>query len=186
MNIIAGTAKGRKLQTLPGDATRPTQGKVRGALFSILMAYLDDARWLDLFAGSGAIGLEAASRGASQVVLVENNPKAQAVIRENIGLTRLVGVQLLGMEAIAAVKKLAGEKFDVVFMDPPYALDPVPVVEAVAEADLPVADGRVVVEHRADRPMPDRIGPFEKLRTNTYADAGLTFYAFARPEPGSI
>lgn len=182
MNIIAGTAKGRKLQTLPGDATRPTQGKVRGALFSILTAYLADGRWVDLFSGSGAIGLEAASRGASQVILVENNPRAQAVIRENIALTRLAGVSLLGMDASAAIKKLAGQKFDVVFMDPPYALDPVPVVEAIAEADLLLDDGRVMVEHRADRSMPDRIGPFEKLKASTYADAGLTLYGRVKTE----
>lgn len=179
MNIIAGSARGRKLQTLPGEATRPTQAKVRGALFSSLMAYVEDASWLDLFAGSGAIGLEAASRGASRVVLVENATRAQAVIQENIALTKLPGVKLLGMNVNGAIKTLTGEKFDVVFMDPPYIEDPVPVVERIAEADLIVPDGRIVVEHRVDRQLPDRIGPYQRLRTSTYADAALSYYALA-------
>jgi 16S rRNA G966 N2-methylase RsmD len=113
------------------------------------------------------------------VVLVENAMRAQAVIRENIAATRLPGVQLLGMSATGAIKTLAGEKFDVVFMDPPNIEDPVPVVEAIAEADLIVPDGRVVVEHRVDRKLPDRIGPFELRKCSTYADAALSIYALA-------
>lgn len=179
MNIIAGKARGRKLATLPGEATRPTQGKVRAALFSILMAWVPDAEWLDLYAGSGAIGLEAASRGARRVVLVENAPAAAAVIRENIALTKLTGVELLAVEAMASLPRLAAQRFDVVFMDPPYVLDPVPVVEAIANARLITDNGRVVVEHKSDRPMPEVIAGLVKVKAARYADAALTIYAWA-------
>lgn len=176
MNIIAGTARGRRLKTLPGAATRPTQGKVRAALFNILMAWTPEARWLDLFAGSGAIGLEAASRGAAQVVLVEKAPAALAVIRENVALTKLAA-EVLPLDAEKALRRLAGQAFDVVFLDPPYALDPMPVVQAVDELGLLSADGRLVVEHRAERAMPDAIGRLIRRDTRTYADTALSFYA---------
>ncbi len=183
MNIIAGSARGRRLKTLSGEATRPTQGKVRGALFNILMAWTADARWLDLFAGSGAVGLEAASRGAAQVVLVENAPAALAVIRENVAVTKLAA-EVLPLDARKALGRLAGRSFDVVFMDPPYALDPVPVVQALDERELLAPDGRLVVEHQADRAMPDVIGRLSRRETRTYADTALSFYARTRSGEG--
>lgn len=182
MNIIAGKAKGRKLATLPGVVTRPTQGKVRAALFSILMAWVPDAEWLDLYAGSGAIGLEAASRGARRVVLVENAPGAAGIIRDNIASTKLAGAELLALDALASLPRLAGQGFDVVFMDPPYVVDPEPVVAAIAERRLVKPNGRVVVEHRFDRELPEAIAGLIKLKTARYADAALTIYAWAQPD----
>jgi 16S rRNA (guanine(966)-N(2))-methyltransferase RsmD len=179
MNIIAGKARGRKLKTLEGDATRPTQGKVRAALFSILMAWVPDASWVDLYAGSGAIGLEAASRGAKRVVLVENAAPAVQVVRDNMATLKLDGVELLAIDAMAALGRLAGQTFDVVFMDPPYVLDPVPVVEAIAAQRLVKENGRVVVEHRNDRVLPNEIAGLIKLKTSRYADACLTIYMWA-------
>lgn len=179
MNIIAGTARGRVLKTLPGEATRPTQGKVRGALFSILMAWVPDAAWLDLFAGSGAIGLEAASRGARKVVLVESAKAALDVIRENVAITKLAGVEILGVDVMAAIARLEGQAFDVVFMDPPYADDPLPVVEAVMAKGLLTPTGRLVVEHRYDRAMPEAIAGLTKLKTSKYAETCLTLYRLA-------
>ena len=178
MNIIAGSARGRRLKTLPGEATRPTQGKVRAALFSILMPWTADARWLDLFAGSGAIGLEAASRGAARVVLVEQAPAALAVIRENVALTRLAA-EVLPLDAEQALTRLGAVPFDVVFLDPPYALDPMPVVAAVDAQGLLAADGRLVVEHRAARVLPDTVGRLQRRETRAYADTALTFYAYS-------
>lgn len=185
MNIIAGRARGRRLKTLPGDATRPTSGKVRGALFSILQAWVEEASWLDLYAGSGAIGLEAVSRGAKRAVLVERAPAAVAVIRENLEATKLPSVELLPIEAEGALARLAGERFDVVFLDPPYRDDPMPVVEAIARHDLLVPDGRVVVEHRSDRRLPEQAGGLVKIRTACYAESCLSFYRWpAEAESG--
>jgi 16S rRNA (guanine(966)-N(2))-methyltransferase RsmD len=180
--IIAGTARGRKLKTLEGEATRPTQAKVRAALMSILTAWVPDATWLDLYAGSGSVGFEAASRGAKRAVLVENARDAVAVIQANIATLKLPGVELLAVDAPSAIDRLAGQAFDVVFMDPPYALDPAPVVEAIASRKLVAPNGRVVVEHRSNRTLPEAIGGLVKLRTARYADACLSFYAWAPAE----
>lgn len=181
MNIIAGAAKGRRLQTLGGDATRPTSAKVRGALFNILRAWVPESTWLDLYAGSGAVSLEALSRGAARAVLVERSPAALAVIRENVALTKLEGAEVLGLDAFAAIRHLAGRRFDVVFMDPPYADDPLPVLEALAAADLLVDDGRIVVEHRCERKLPEIFDGWELRDTRAYADSSLTIYG-RRPE----
>lgn len=181
--IIAGSARGRRLKTLEGEATRPTAAKVRAALMSMLAPWLPDAAWLDLYAGSGAIGLEAASRGAKRVVLVEQAAPAIAVIRENTALTKLDGVEVLPLPVDRAIPRLAGQRFDVIFLDPPYALDPVPTVEAVAETGLLAPDGRLVVEHRRDRVLPETVGTFVRLKTSGYSEACLTVYRVAGGAP---
>lgn len=181
MNIIAGEARGRRLETLPGETTRPTQGKVRAALFNILTAWTPEGRWLDLYAGSGSIGLEAASRGAARVVLVESNTAALKVIQKNVAATRLAA-EVMALDVKKVPNRLAGQAFDVVFMDPPYAVDPAPVAAAIAEAGLLVPDGRLVIEHHADRRMPDAIGGLERRDTRRYSDSALSIYAWPAPE----
>jgi 16S rRNA (guanine966-N2)-methyltransferase len=175
MNIIAGTARGRKLVTLPGEATRPTQAKVRGALFSILNAWTADAAWLDLYAGTGAIGLEAASRGARRAILVENAPAAIAVIRQNLATTKLAA-ELIATGVDGALRQLTatGAKFDVIFMDPPYAQDPQAALDAAAALLLPM--GRLVLEHKRSRKPPEAAGGLVLHETRAYADTALTFY----------
>lgn len=184
MRIISGKARGRRLATLAGEATRPTSGRVKEALFNILAAWVPDSSWLDLYAGSGAIGLEAASRGAKRVVLVERAAPALAVIRENLAATRLEGVELLPMASDVAVKRLAGQVFDVVFMDPPYADDVTALLEAIASRGLLAPGGRLVLEHQADRAVPPRVGPLAHQRTARYTDSALSFFALAEA-PGS-
>jgi 16S rRNA (guanine966-N2)-methyltransferase len=181
VRIIAGTAKGLRLVTLAGDATRPTSGKVRAALFSILSVWVPQKSWLDLYAGSGAIGLEAASRGATRVVLVENATAAQAVIRENLAVTHLAGVELLPVTVETALKRLKAEHFDVVFMDPPYQDDPGDILLAIAESDLLAPHGRLVIEHRSTRAMPTQVGALTLTRTARYSDSSLSFYQASAP-----
>ena len=131
MRIIAGAARGRRLVAPPGSGTRPTADRAREGLFSAVMSALpargdaaeprafDGARWLDLYAGSGAVGLEALSRGASEAVLVESNARAAGAIRENIERVGLPGARLAAM---TVERFLAGapSRFDIVFADPPY------------------------------------------------------------------
>jgi 16S rRNA (guanine966-N2)-methyltransferase len=121
VRIIAGAARGRRLAAPPGSGTRPTADRAREGLFNVVMSEIKDARWLDLYAGSGAVGLEALSRGAAEAVLVESNPRAAAVIRENIERVGLGGARLV---AAPVERFLAGqaERFDIVFADPPYAV----------------------------------------------------------------
>ncbi len=122
MRIIAGMARSMPLKTVPGMDTRPTTDRIKETLFNILQPRLYDAVFLDLFAGSGAIGLEAVSRGARQAVFVEHNRKAAACIQANMDFTRLGDrCQLKCMDYLSALRTMEGKfVFDVIFMDPPY------------------------------------------------------------------
>lgn len=122
MRVIAGKAKSLKLKTIEGMNTRPTTDRIKETLFNMLQPYMADCRFLDLFAGSGAIGIEALSRGADLCVFVEQQRNAAACIRENLKFTHLdKQAQVMIMDAVTAVKRLDGqEPFHCIFMDPPY------------------------------------------------------------------
>ena len=127
MRVIAGKARRLQLKTIPGDQTRPTTDRIKETLFNILRDDLSGARFLDLFAGSGGIGIEALSRDAAYAVFVEQNPKAAACIRDNLRTTRLeLFARVLQMDVLRALQLLekTGEKpFTIVFLDPPYGRD---------------------------------------------------------------
>ena len=124
MRVIAGSARRLLLKTIPGDETRPTTDKIKETLFNMINFDLPGARFLDLFAGSGAIGIEALSRGAKKAVFVENSTKAAACIRENLEHTHFTQESDLivadAVSALARMERTAGEPFDIIFMDPPY------------------------------------------------------------------
>lgn len=122
MRIIAGMARSLPLKTISGSDTRPTTDRVKETLFNMLNPYLPDCHFLDLFAGSGQIGLEAVSRGAEKAVFVENHKKAAACIEENIAFTKFTeSCTLIVRDAVSAIHWMEGrEDFDIVFMDPPY------------------------------------------------------------------
>ena len=122
MRIIAGTARSLPLKTLPGTDTRPTQDKIKETLFNILQNDVPGCEFLDLFAGSGAIALEAVSRGAAHAVLVENSHRAAACIKENIAFTKFQDFcELMVMDASAAIRRMEHRRvFDIVYLDPPY------------------------------------------------------------------
>ena len=121
LRVVAGEFGGRPLKTLEGKTTRPTTDKVKGAIFNMIGPFFDGGRVLDLFSGSGSLAIEAISRGMSFAVLVEKDRRAQAVIQENIKMTKSEKqFQLLKMDAVRALTQLTG-KFDLVLLDPPYA-----------------------------------------------------------------
>ena len=123
MRIISGSAKGTKLYTLEGDATRPTLDRVKEPLFSIIQHYIVGANILDLFAGSGALGLEALSRGADKAILCDYSRKAVNIIKQNIEKTKLTEkTEVWNMDYKKALEKLKdnSQKFDIIFLDPPY------------------------------------------------------------------
>ena len=157
--VVAGVAGGRRL-AVPPAGTRPTSDRAREGLFSTLQALrgpLDGARVADLYAGSGAVGLEALSRGASEVLLVESSPKAVAVMRRNVDALGLPGARVVAapVERLVSAPCLDGEKaaYDVVFLDPPYALadDRVRRVLTDLRAQGWLAEGAVVAVERATR-----------------------------------
>ena len=149
MRVIAGTARSLQLKTLDGLDTRPTTDRIKETLFNILAPYLYDCIFLDLFAGSGGIGIEALSRGAMEAVFVEKNPKAMACIKDNLKHTRLERRALtISSDVMTALYRLEGEKqFDYIFMDPPYnqGLEK-QVLAYLAEPDLLAHRGVIIVE----------------------------------------
>jgi 16S rRNA (guanine966-N2)-methyltransferase len=179
MRIVAGLAKGRRLAA-PAGATRPTSDRAREALFNSLAAMLDldGARVLDMFAGTGAVGLEALSRGAAEAVFVESDPAAVAVLRRNVETVRLPGATIVSRPVAAFLSGADPVRFDLLFADPPYALD-----DDVLAAMLGtlthrgwLADDAIVVLERAARgaapAWPDCITP---LRAKRYGE-GVLWY----------
>ncbi|MER5704828.1 16S rRNA (guanine(966)-N(2))-methyltransferase RsmD [Micromonospora sp. NPDC002296] len=158
--IVAGTFGGRRIAAPPGAGTRPTSDRVREALFSAVQADVDltGTRFADLYAGSGAVGLEALSRGAAHVLLVESDPRAARVVRENIAALRAAPAARLVTGRVATVLAAGpdGGPYDVVFADPPYAVSDAEVTEllaALVDGDWLAADALVVVE-RSSRTGP--------------------------------
>ncbi len=149
MRVIAGTAKRLQLKTLEGLDTRPTTDRIKETLFNMLTPYIYDSLFLDLFAGSGGIGIEALSRGARGAVFVENNPKAMACVKENLKHTKLEGKSMtLSTDVMTALYKLEGEKeFDYIYMDPPYNREwEKRVLEYLSGSGLLSEDGIIIVE----------------------------------------
>jgi 16S rRNA (guanine(966)-N(2))-methyltransferase RsmD len=183
IRIIAGRAKGRRLHTSPGQHSRPTAARVRQTLFDILAPRLPGCRFLDACAGSGAIGLEALSRGAARVVLVETDAAALQAIRANAKLLEGGGgeLEVLRQDARIALPALSGRgrRFDVIYLDPPYASDLYqPLLEAIARGGLLEADGVVVAEHFKKRALPETIGGLAQTRSVRVGDHALGFYAW--------
>ncbi len=178
MRIIAGTAKGRKLKTIKNNHTRPTSDRVKESLFNILGYPLDAFSVLDLFAGTGNLGLEALSRGAKKAVFVDNDSECYKIIRENI--------TELGFDnnAVAIKKdcmlfiKNNKEKFDIIFMDPPYKLDSInELILAIFDNELLSAEGALIVEH--DGSFSSEIKPFDRRK---YGQTYLSFYKWVNYE----
>jgi 16S rRNA (guanine966-N2)-methyltransferase len=181
--VIAGSARGIRLRA-PGEGTRPLADRVKQTLFAILDPELADARVLDLFAGSGAGGIEALSRGAASATFVEKDGRAAAVIEANLESTSLAGpeVKVVRADAVAWLGRASsrvGAPFGIVLVDPPYAETDVlgRVLEALGAEDAPLSPGaRVVAKHFwRDRP-PDRIGLLASERDRRFGETALTFY----------
>ena len=180
--IISGSAGGRRLQTPPGVGTRPTSDRVREALFSRLehLDVLSGARVLDLYAGSGALGLEAASRGAASVLLVESNRAAAAVARANADVIGRPGLRVRAetVERVLAVAPATGDRVDLVLLDPPYDVDE----EALAAVLGLLVTGQwlaphaiVVVERSSRSPEPRWLAPLAAMGERRYGETTVWF-----------
>jgi 16S rRNA (guanine966-N2)-methyltransferase len=188
VRVIAGSAKGRRLATLRTLALRPTPDRVREALFNILGAQIDGAAVLDLFAGSGAVGLEALSRGARLTCFVEAHEPACRLIENNL---RLCGLHARGsvwcrdvLGALPALK-LQGQAFDVIFLDPPYRTALVDdALRQLGDGRLLTGQGRVIAEHFFKRALPEREGRLRRARVARFGDVALSFYRVEDREGG--
>jgi len=180
MRIIAGSYKGRKLVSPKGSNTRPTSDRVREAIFSIIGNIVEDTRILDLYSGTGAMGLEALSRGASQAVFVETDPAALRCLQVNIEAadcrerTRIISRPVLSY----LEKTDLSDGFDLVFADPPYAGDlGTLTLKAISKHAKPLKGCLIILEHAPGRPpetVPDNM---HRVDTRKYGNTGVTFLA---------
>ena len=177
MRVITGTARGRKLKELSGMETRPTTDKVKESIFNIVQFDIEGRKVLDLFAGTGQLGIEALSRGAANGVFVDQRKEAAALVRENLKLTglqergRVVQGDALGF--LSACR----EKFDLIFLDPPYQSELLDrALAAIAAIDILSKNGIIVCESAVEHAMPALQPPYEQGREYRYGKIKLTLY----------
>jgi 16S rRNA (guanine966-N2)-methyltransferase len=178
MRVIAGIYKGRRLKTLEGLSVRPTSDRLRETLFNILAPRIEEAHFADICAGSGAVGIEALSRGARQVTFIESSLKAARIISENLrncGIRE--GYRVINRDALRALKNLEKAQFDVIYFDPPYDSEIyTPVMWLIAKQDLLAEGGVLIVEHRRQTPLLpnyDRLRPYRQV---AQGESLLTFF----------
>ena len=176
MRIIAGSLKGRRLEAPDWEGLRPTSDKLRETLFNVLAPRIGGASLLDGFAGSGAVGIEALSRGASWVTFVEQDPRAVRLVQANLDRCG-VGERYAIIRArfADAAARVRGRIFDVVFLDPPYGAAEV-ATALVAGAPLVAHGGLLVIEHAKRNPAPEAAGPLSRVRSIVSGDSALAFY----------
>ncbi len=177
MRIIGGQWRGRRLFAPEGMETRPTSDKVREALFNIIQRDVYDARVFDVFAGSGALSLEALSRGAEFAVLTEASRKAVAAIKRNVELcSAQQQVRVLSTQWQGALSSLKGERFSLIFLDPPYRMTEAyaEVPKKLIELDMLLEDALFVMEHSREAVLPEMPAELEVYDTRRYGDTCLT------------
>jgi 16S rRNA (guanine966-N2)-methyltransferase len=189
VRIIAGSLGSRRLEAPPGLATRPTSDRLRETLFNVLAPRIEGAAFLDLYAGSGAVGMEALSRGAAQVEFVERGPAALKVLRGNLERLGIAAGFHIHAVAVGAFLRRAAEapkreRYEVVFLDPPWdAAEEYAATLGLlggSAAGLLGAGALVIAEHRRKQLLEDRYGLLERTRLLEQGDAALSFYAASR------
>ena len=176
MRVITGSARGRRLRELEGLETRPTTGKVKEALFSVIQFDIEGRRVLDLFAGTGQLGIEALSRGAESAVFVERRKDALQAVRENLEACGFSDrARLVNGDAMSYLK--SGEKFDLIFLDPPYASGLlVKALEDIAAFDICREHGIIVAESAVETELPALAPPYALYRQYRYGKIKLSVY----------
>lgn len=177
MRVITGSARGRKLKELEGYETRPTTDRVKEGIFNIIQFDIEGRRVLDLFAGTGQLGIEALSRGAAGAVFVEQRRDAAALVRDNLKLTGLAerGKVVCG-EALSYVSS-AQETFDLIFIDPPYAANLWKnAINAISQFDILSNHGIMICESPVEQEMPQVDPPYYQRRTYRYGKIKITTY----------
>ncbi len=177
MRIISGSLKGRRLETPDWEGLRPTSDKLRETLFNVLAPRIEGARVLDGFAGTGAVGIEALSRGAAHVTFVEQDERAVRLIERNLARASVGGDRrvIIRAEFARAVSRLTTQSFDIIFLDPPYGAPK--AAAALAAVEPAVRDETLlIVEHASREPAPERSGRLVRVRELPSGDSALSFY----------
>ncbi|HSE20011.1 MAG TPA: 16S rRNA (guanine(966)-N(2))-methyltransferase RsmD [Pyrinomonadaceae bacterium] len=183
MRVIAGAFKGRTLKSPPSMQVRPTSDRLRETLFNVIAPRVAGTRFLDLCAGTGAIGIEALSRGAAHSTFVDRSRKSCELIEANIALCRIPDEQaeIYNSDAADFLKQAVSWKmatWDIVFYDPPYKDNPIPLLELIAihQPELLGNDAIVIVEHHHKLELPDVVGKLKKTRVLKQGDSSLSFF----------
>ena len=184
MRIIAGKYRSRTLRSLKGQMLRPTSDRLRETLFNILGGTVSGATFVDLYAGTGAVGIEALSRGARHAIFVEQHAPAVALIRRNLESLGIgAEAEVLGMNVTRAIERLEARRVHAqfIFLDPPYAADAEyeSTLEALGESLVVAPECRVIAEHLRKRELPERAGGLELARVVEQGDAALSIYRLA-------
>jgi 16S rRNA (guanine966-N2)-methyltransferase len=187
MRVISGSRKGTSLTAVSGKSTRPTVDKVKESIFNMIGPYFDGGVALDLYAGTGGLGIEALSRGVTRAIFVDSNRKAIDVIKENLQVTHFQEqAEIYKNDATRALKALIkrGLKFDLVFLDPPYAEQKVESEIAIlADHQLLNPSAMIVVETDAEVLLAEKVGRVEKVKEVEYGNTRITVYQFEE-KPG--
>ena len=183
VRVSSGALRGRNLEV--PDGVRPTEQKVREALFSIWGDRIRDASMLDLFAGSGAVGIEGVSRGALTATLVESRRSTLEALKRNLSIVPCASVRVLGVPVEKALDQLSGrgEEFDIIFADPPYAWIP-DAAFFIACAPLLSSGGVLTLEHSSRTALPIEVGEWVRTDERRYGESALSFYGRSEIERG--
>jgi 16S rRNA (guanine966-N2)-methyltransferase len=183
VRVIAGTAKGRLLKAVPGTGTRPTTDKVKEAIFSMIGPYFDGGLGLDLFAGTGGLGIEALSRGIDRVIFIDMEKTSIQVVEENLSaLGFKEQAEVYRNEAQRALKVLAkrGLKFDLIFLDPPYRMKNADeILLQMQQMEMLQDQAVVLVEHESGYAYVDEIGHFQVRKRSIYGETAITIYRYS-------
>ena len=175
MRVITGTAKGRRLITLEGEDIRPTAAKVKGAIFNSIQFDIEGRKVLDLFAGSGQLGIEALSRGAESAVFVDSDKNAVKIIKENLAKTKLDSLASVAQTDSIAFLTMTDKIFDVAFLDPPYGKGL--LQKALSKIGEHIAEGGIVIcEHPFGEELEEETGGLVKQKEYKYSKVAVTIY----------
>ena len=179
MRVISGSARGLKLKTIENDSTRPTKDMVKEALFSIILEYVPDAVFLDLFSGSGAIGIEALSRGARKAYFNDLNKECIKVIKENLSKARFEEQAVVyNLSFLNMLNKVKDVSFDIIYIDPPYNTSMgLEAIKTISAYNLLKKNGILVYETDETEDIPEIIDRFEKFKCKKYGRNILNFYS---------
>lgn len=181
MRVISGSARGKILNAVPGENTRPTTDRVKESVFNILQFRIAAATVLDLFAGTGQMGIEALSRGADRAVFVDQSPKAMSIIRKNIAAARVQArAEVIQADFHQALKKVKGQKFDIIFLDPPYGGEILnSALKTVELFDILSTNGIIICESSVDDAI---LCPKSYIVQKTYRYGTICLTAIQRDE----
>ena len=186
MRVVSGTCKGRPLKAVPGASTRPTTDKVKESIFNIIGPYFEGGKVLDLFAGSGGLGIEALSRGMDEAIFVDREYKAVSTVRANLEACNFTKqAEVYKNEAERALKALIKREmaFDLIVLDPPYKKQKlVDILTTITEHDLLDDDGIIVCEHGHDVELPDEVASLTRWKHELYGTIQISIYEIKKNE----